>query len=111
LRSSWNSSPMKGNRPSSSTRSSSVGRARPMTASAAARPTGSVNSTADGRQQQRAPTVGSGGNLVGLGDDLGAGSSGRRTPPLNLPKRRPTTAGGVGMLACLRSDLEAWRAK
>jgi hypothetical protein len=112
LRSSWNSSPSKSNLPSSSIRSSSVGRARPMTASAAVRPTGSLSSAADGRQQQqRGLAIGSGGNLVGLGEDVGVGSSGRRTPPANLPKRRPTTAGGVGMLACLRSDLEAWRAK
>jgi hypothetical protein len=115
LRSSWNSSPSKGNLASSSIRSSSVGRARPMTASAAVRPTGSLSSAADGQQQQQhgqsALTVGSGGNLLGLGEDVGVGSSGRRTPPANLPKRRPTTAGGVGMLACLRSDLEAWRAK
>jgi hypothetical protein len=115
LRSSWNSSPSKGNLPSSSIRSSSVGRARPMTASAAVRPTGSLSSAADTQQrqqqQQRGVAVGSGGTLVGLGEDVGAGSSGRRTPPANLPKRRPTTAGGVGMLACLRSDLEAWRAK
>jgi hypothetical protein len=88
-----------------------------MTASAAVRPTGSLVSAADSQQQQQQQrqqqglTFGSTGNLVGLGEDVGAGSSGRRTPPANLPKRRPTTAGGVGMLACLRSDLEAWRAK
>uniref|UniRef100_A0A383W626 Uncharacterized protein n=1 Tax=Tetradesmus obliquus TaxID=3088 RepID=A0A383W626_TETOB len=120
LRSSWNSSPSKGGTHGaagshgSSIRPSSAGRTRPMTASAAVRPTGSLVNASDGQQQQRQQqglAFGSAGNLIGLGEDVGAGSSGRRTPPANLPKRWPTTAGGVGMLACLRSDLEAWRAK
>lgn len=43
--------------------------------------------------------------------DVLIGSSSRRSPPLGVPKRRPTSAGGMGMRALLKQDVESWRAK
>ena len=37
-------------------------------------------------------------------------SASRHVPPAHA-RSRPTTAGGMGMMACLRADLQAWRAK
>jgi hypothetical protein len=98
-------------------RSASAGRIRPSTASASARPhsrAATPNSVAGGQhkyqRQQQDPHEGCSSKLNPSPrpayEQLFASS-----PSANFPRRRPTTAGGVGMMACLRSDIEAWRAR
>lgn len=83
-------------------RSASTGRCRPSTASEGVIAHGVLAGTTP------TPAAVGCGRHVALGGGL---HSGRHSPSLSVPKRRPSPAGGVGMHACLRSDLEAWRAK
>lgn len=86
-------------------RSASTGRARPSTAVSAS---GAKTSGMLGSPSGRASPGSGSGHQISVSESL---AGGHHSPPANFPKRRPTTAGGVGMLACLKSDIEAWRTK